>query len=108
MFITFNGLAHYMAEFSGHALLAMPGYRESTAQEAAECVNRTIINGDRRMQEINADFERIYGNPAYKPQPQACEVINLHREARDVEARIREANMAEAVRQGLIPKQGAI
>lgn len=104
MFIIIGTTAQYLGESSASILLATGQGREATAQEAAECINRLIINGDARMSEANDAFERIYGNPFRKPgqsHAEVCEAIKLHREARSVEARLREANMAAANELGL-------
>lgn len=61
MFVTIGGLAQHVDDSAGGTLLALPHARKATCMEAAQCVDRYIINGDQCMHAANADFERIYG-----------------------------------------------
>lgn len=66
MFVTIGTIAQYVPDMSAHVLLATGQGRAATPVEAAECVNRYVLNGDARMNEANDDFKRIYGNPYLK------------------------------------------
>lgn len=59
MFVTVENIAQYVPDMAGVALLASTG-RISTAEEAATCINRMVINGDPRMNEANEGFKRDY------------------------------------------------
>jgi hypothetical protein len=61
MFITIGSIAQYVAASSGDVLLVTGQGRQATAMEAAECVNRMVVNGDARMEEANEDFIHHYG-----------------------------------------------
>ncbi len=63
MFVTFGKSTQHVSDASGLVLLVTGG-RESTAEEAAECVNRLVYLGNAKMHEANEDFKQKYGRKA--------------------------------------------
>ena len=77
MFVTIGTITQYVSEVAAIALLITPGSRKSTAAEAANCLNRMVSGGDSRMNEAQADFQRIYSKfsavvPPYIALLQEC------------------------------------
>ena len=66
MFITIGGLSQHVSDFAGNMLLSNPEASESTAREAAQCVDRYVCGGDPRMHEANREFKERYGKPIIK------------------------------------------
>lgn len=62
MFVSKHGIAQHVSESTGQMLIAM-GATVSTPTEAAECINRLVMNGDESMHEANNEFKRIITNP---------------------------------------------
>lgn len=76
MFITIGSIATHMSEMAGQTMLALPQARVATAVEAAQCINRMVLNG-MDVDEANENFKRIYTKPlsaseSYKPLPNEC------------------------------------
>ncbi len=61
MFICIGTIAQYVPDMSAQVLLVTRQGRSATVTEAAECVNRYVLNGDARMNEVNDDFQKHYG-----------------------------------------------
>lgn len=77
MFVAYDGLTHYCTDTMGKALVATKQATVATASQAADCVNRFVVNGNSMMNEVNEAFQRIYGKPlsaaeSYKPIPNEC------------------------------------
>lgn len=60
MFITIRDITHHVSDDIGEVLLSAGSARKATAKEAAECIDRLIVNGDPAMGEANAEFESLY------------------------------------------------
>lgn len=66
MFITIGNRTQYVSEFTGKMMLSNPEAREATVKEAAECINRLILDGDGRMHLANDYFKAKYHKPIIK------------------------------------------
>ena len=62
MFVTIGTMTQYVSQFGGEMLLVTGNARIATAYEAADCIARLIVNGDKQMEDAQKDFNRIYGN----------------------------------------------
>ncbi len=78
-FVTNHGIAQHVAESTGEMLMAM-GARMSTAAEAAECVNRMVMSGNKDMSVANEEFKKIYSNPLPNP---AMSGFSIQKEMRE-------------------------
>ena len=77
MFVTHNGFTHYCSDILGQAFISTGQATLATCAEAAQCLDRFVINGNPMMNEISDAFKRIYGKPlsapeSYKKIPNEC------------------------------------